>query len=423
MKEPNILVFTVTSWNSKVGANSWESLLSKYDSARIANICIREEHPDSSICSRYFVISENRVIKSVFNRKIKTGYEVNDSSNRQTDDLIIHNHRYAKFRKKRSYLFLLIREIIWKLGKWKSKELLDFIDSFAPDVILHSMDGYIHFNRIINFTIKRTNAKSIGYIWDDNFTYQQHSGFGFYIYRFFQRRSLKNLAKKTEEFFSITEKTKREADAFFNINSYVLTKPLNELPVFTNRSYKYPIKILYTGNLLYGRGESLLLFLKALASYRGLFEVEIYTSDVLDKEILNNYAGLTVNIFQPIPQLDILKKQKEADLLLFLEALDSSNKVARLSFSTKITDYLSAGKSIFAIGNKDLAPIEYFINTDSAIVSTSFEEIQKQLQVIVSNIDLLNMYASKAIQAGICNHNPTKIHQTFDDVLKKVANG
>ena len=58
MANKRILVFTVASWNSKVGANSWATLLEHYDSSNVANICIREEMPDSRVCSRYFVISK-----------------------------------------------------------------------------------------------------------------------------------------------------------------------------------------------------------------------------------------------------------------------------------------------------------------------------------------------------------------------------
>jgi len=50
-KQPfKILVFTVSSWNSKVGANSWATLLKQYDNKNIANIYIRDEIPDSEVC-------------------------------------------------------------------------------------------------------------------------------------------------------------------------------------------------------------------------------------------------------------------------------------------------------------------------------------------------------------------------------------
>ena len=168
--KPRILVITVSSWNSRVGANTWATLLEKYDNEKVANICIRDEIPDSKVCSRYFCISESKVLKSVLKRKIKTGKEVKASSTAVDDTLSEHNERYAKYSKKRKYSMLYARELVWKFGKWKTKELKEFLDSFQPDIILHSMEGYIHLNRIIKYAIKRTGAKAIGYIWDDNFT-------------------------------------------------------------------------------------------------------------------------------------------------------------------------------------------------------------------------------------------------------------
>ena len=105
-----ILVFTVASWNSKVGANSWATLLEHYDSSNIANICLREETPDSKVCSRYFVISESKIIRSVINKKIKTGREVK-ASHPVSDSASLeeHNQRYAKMKKNRRYSGLKLR--------------------------------------------------------------------------------------------------------------------------------------------------------------------------------------------------------------------------------------------------------------------------------------------------------------------------
>ena len=226
-----ILVFTVTAWNSKVGANTWEMLLGRYESADVANICIRDEFSDSKVCSRYFVISESKIIKSILDRKVKTGIERLDKGPSADLEKTAreHNERYVKHRQKRSHLKLLARELIWKLGKWKTKELDAFLDDFKPDIILHSMEGYIHLNRIIEYAIKRTGAKTVGYIWDDNFTYKQSKNLGHKIYRFYQRSSLKSLARLTDAFFAITPKTKVESDEFFNIDCTLLSKPLNAL--------------------------------------------------------------------------------------------------------------------------------------------------------------------------------------------------
>lgn len=418
-----ILILTVPSWNSKVGANSWATLLEKYDSEDIASIYIRDEIPDSNVCSRYFSISESKVLKSILKRKIKTGSEVKANTEVADDTLSEHNERYAKFTKKRRYSMLLARELVWKMGKWKTKELDDFLDSFKPDIILHSMEGYIHLNRIVEYAIKRTGAKAVGYIWDDNFTYKQHSNLGYKIYRFYQRKSLKRLAKRTSAFFAISEKTKREADEFFKINSVILTKPLSSVPSVSYGEVKKPIKMLYTGNLFIGRDRSLLRLVNAIKGL-GLendFEIDAYTNTYLNDEMKSSLECGFCRVHPPIPQAEVLKKQKEADVLLFLEDIDGKDaNVARLSFSTKTTDYLSSGRCIFAIGNSDIAPIEYLRENKSAIVASSDSELEMSLKEIASNPSVLIDYAKASAELGVKNHSKEKIEEAFDSTLKQV---
>lgn len=420
-KNKKILVFTVASWNSKVGANSWATLLESYDSANVANICIREEFPDSKVCSKYFVVSENRIIRSLFNRKTKTGYTFDTQMCEQEPsvDLEQHNERYRKMSKKRSYTMLLARELIWKFGKWHTPELDAFLDDFKPDIILHSMEGYIHLNRIIEYAIKRTGAKAVGYIWDDNFTYKQHPDLGYKIYRFLQRGSLKRLAKKTSKFFAISTKTKEEADSFFGIDCHLLTKPINSMPVVEHSDIGDCINILYTGNLYIGREKSLLKVVNALKHFpKGRFFIDVYTNSKMDDEYLAQIDSDICRIHDPIPQSMVLEKQRKADVLLFLEDIDGKDaKVARLSFSTKITDYLSAGKCIFAVGNRDTAPMQYFIENNAAVVCTNDDEILQNLKALSEDMSLLDTFARNACISAKKNHNPENIHKIFDTVI------
>ncbi len=420
-RKPKILVFTVAAWNSKVGSNTWASLLNNYGSENVANICIRDEIPDNPVCSRYFAISENKVIKSIFNRKLKTGKEVKANQDNSGEDLSEHNVRYQKMKKKRSYAMLLARELIWRLGRWKTKELDEFLDSFKPDIILHSMEGYVHLNRIIEYSIGKTNAKAVGYIWDDNFTYKQSANLGYKLYRFFQRGSLKSLAGKTNAFFAISDMTKREADEFFEIDCKILTKPLNSEPVVLQKDYEKPLKMLYTGKLIIDRDKSLLSVCKAAYEFGKDFEVEVYTPTLLPDDIRAQLEQTGCKINPPITQSEVLEKQKEADILLFLEALEGKNaKMARLSFSTKITDYLSAGKCIFAVGNKDTAPMQYFLKYNAALTATDNTEIEDVLSKINTDISEVNRYSENAASVGRENHNKEKIQATFDSTINGV---
>ena len=108
-------------------------------------------------------------------------------------------------------------------------------------------------------------------------------------------------------------------------------------------------------------------------------------------------------------------------MLLFVEDIDGNDsKIARLSFSTKITDYLSSGKCVFAVGCKDTAPMQYFIKNDAAVIATDDNEIKEKLEMLANNPDLLAQYAEKSCKAGIENHSEEKIFEKFDGVIKSV---
>ncbi|MBE6673869.1 MAG: glycosyltransferase family 4 protein [Ruminococcaceae bacterium] len=409
-----VLVCSIPCWNSKIGSDTFSTLMEGYEVDNIANLYVREGVPNSPVCHNYFQISENAVIKSVLKRGLKTGKQILTDNTAEADngsgDTAIAQ-RYKNAGSKRNWLLLYAREFLWKLGKWKTKELDSFLDEFKPDVVFFAMEGYIHFNRIAGYILKRTGATGIGYFWDDNFTYKQSKSLGHNIYRFFQRKSLKKLAKKCSHFFAITPKTKKEADEFFKIDCELLTKPINYEGVeFQPYAPNEPLKMLYTGKLIIGRYDTVKLIGKALDEINkdGVkIELDIYTTTRVEE---NDGLSQYVHILGAIPQTEVAGVQAKADVLLFAEAIEGENaKTARLSFSTKLTDYFRSGKCIFAVGNGDVAPIEYLKEEDAALTASSYEEILEALNIMVRNNGVVAEYAKKAFDCGKKNHDKAQI--------------
>lgn len=407
---PKILVCTVNSWNSRVGDNTFPLLLQGYPKDCIASLFIREETPDSQVCGKFFRISENKVMKSILHRNIKTGEVVTPEEEKTNGE---YNQQVQRYQNKKHFYYfkLYAREIVWKLGKWKSPELNSFIDEFHPDIIVYEMSRYIHLNNIVRYIIKYTGAKGIGCFWDDTFTYKQEKSFGYKFLRFFQRRNLKKLAKATKNFFAITNKTKREADSCFDIDCVVLTKPILTSNPFIPPENKDIRHILYTGNLGIGRLDVIKNIASILRDLEGI-ELDIYTNTTLSTQEVDEIANNHVRIHKAVSQQEVQFLQKEADILLFVESLDNKNKIARLSFSTKITDYYSAGKCILAVGNSDLAPIEMFQDNKTAIVVTNMKELPNAIESL-RDYNLISQYAEKAYQIGQSDYSYQKIKEAF----------
>lgn len=412
---PKILVCSLNSWNSRVGDNTFSILLEDCSRENIAVLFIREDEPDSKVCNKYFRISEDLVIKSILNSKVITGRQVTvQEQNTKNVSASLVN----AYKNKSGILYypkLVIREILWCLGKWKSKELDSFIDDFNPDIVLFEMSRYIHLNRIIKYIIERTGAKGVGCFWDDTFTYKQEKGLGYKFLRFFQRKSLMSLSKRTDDFFAITPKTKREADTFFRINSVVLTKPiLSDVP-FGDTMISKPIKLLYTGNLGIGRLNTLKIIVDAIAGDSD-FILDVYTNTHLSDSERKDMETSNSQIHDAVSQAEIFKLQRAADVLLFLEDVSEDNLIARLSFSTKITDYYSAGKCIFAVGNKDLAPMELLKELDSALIANTATEVATCVNQL-KNKEIIRYYAERSYAIGREQHSISNIKKIFWDVL------
>ena len=434
MTAPRVLVSSVTSWNDRVGADTYSALFLDYDIDSLANLYIREEMPNSRVCARYFKISESKVLRSVLSRGIRTGKELRGvAPDPDEDDLAAQRDtadRYGKHRRRRSWLLLCARELAWRLGRWRTAELDAFLDDFEPEVVLFGMEGYIHFNRINRYIVKRTGARAIGYFYDDNFTYKQHPwSIGYRVYRFFQRRDLRKTARCCTAFFAISPKTKAECDAFFGIDSVLLTKPVeSQSGVWTPYSPGDPIRMLYTGNLLYGRLNALSLISDALrrVNEAGLRVVaDVYTTTALT-EAETSRLDVAVRVHPSVAQGEVLAMQRSADVLLFIEDVTGPHRsVSRLSFSTKLTDYMAAGRAVLAVAAPNVAPLEYLKAEDAALCASSPDEILRQLQRITADPSVIQEYGSRAFACGQRNHDARsvrkRLYDTIDGVLRSVA--
>ncbi len=419
-----ILFITMDCWsslNSATTANTFASLFKNYDSEKLAGICLREEIPTSDKCSSYFIISENSILKSIFNPRLETGecfFKGIKPSEQYTKDIKITRKRYSAFGEKRRRIFLFARELVWLLGKWKSGEFKKFIDEFKPDAVIYGMEGYCYFHRIVRYILKRTKAEGYGFFWDDNFTYKtKKKSMGFLLYRFIQIINLKKTARMTKSFFAISPKTKKEADEFFKTDCTILTKPIENHEISDKEMHpQEKIKVLYTGNLKIGRLDTIKLISDVLDENKNLsdkFIFEIYSAtEIKDQDSFNKSIKFMGSV-----SLDLVDDlQKAADILLLAEDVAEQSLVARLSFSTKTTDYLSHRKCILAIGNPEIASMEYLKETDSALLAYSKESLQKILEKIINNPQIINKYGEKAYKTGIKNHS----REIMEERLRKV---
>lgn len=417
---PKVLVIGINAWREDGTAHTLMDIFHCWNPDRLALIYTRADLPNTDVCKRYFQISETKIIESVLKPWKKVGQEVKNTPIVKESEVEAEHARYTRAHKMSSSLLPLIREVIWKLGHWQTPDLKKFVKDFNPDIIFIPIYPVAYMGRIQRYIAKLTGKPTVCYLSDDNYSYDSCKNLFSYIHRLWLRHHVGPIARHSSEMFVIVEKEKEDTDRRFGTDSKILTKCID----FTGKTYIHrqpnkPLKFIYTGNMLIGRDKTLALVSDAINNVnieRGEVKAEmyIYSQTEPSDRILHRINSGASHFCGRIGRDDVLKVQQEADVVIFAEALEGKEtNVAKLSFSTKITDYLSNGKCVLAIGKDYIAPIDYFQRNDAAIIAHSPKEIYVQINRIIDNPALIDEYGEKAFNCAIRNHEKDMMTRRF----------
>lgn len=421
---PKVLIIDVNAWRDDAGSNTLRDIFKCWDSDRLALIYTSSQLPSTDVCHTYFQISENQVLRSVYHPTMRVGQVVKNSLTNDSEDAQIERGRYTKAHKNHSKWLRLAREVVWKFGHWKTKALNLFVEEFNPDIIFVPIFPYAYMGRIQEYIIKLTGKPTVCYLADDNYSYDSCQDLIDYAHRFWTRQYVGPLARKSNQMFVIVDKEKEDTDIRFGTDSVILTKSVD----FTKKNYlkqtiTYPLKFVYTGSLSIGRDKTMALVAEAIKEVNkdGVkAQLYIYSQTVPNDKIMTRINSGGSHYCGSVPHQDIQGIVKSADIVVFAESLEGKEaNVAKLSFSTKITDYISNGKCVLAIGKEDIAPMDYFRRHDSAIVAHSKDEVLYQVERIVSNPELINEYGEKAYNCAVVNHEKGMMNQRFIETMCK----
>lgn len=426
---PKILIVTRGAWDDRKGTSSTLSnLFSDYGADKLATIYIEAQLPQTNCCDLFFQIPEISMVKKLTHWKITIGNKIDLRKTlvQNFDDIKSENNTLTYVRKHRSSVFLWLREFLWSLNLWKTKGLSDFVMDFDPDVVWLDGSTNIFLDRLYLYVLKKTGKPGLLYLMDDNYTYKSMVGFS-PIYYTCHRFTMRGLVNRSKRVLTISHKMKKEFDKLFGINSTIITKGID----YSHTDYLLPrvhnpIRLLYMGQIIYGRDYTLALVIKALdeINENGIkIKLSVYTKNVIPnylKEVVKN--SKSVSFEEVVPYSKVPDIMAENDVLLFMESLNPKyNRDARLSFSTKITDYLASTKCIFAVGPYDCAPIEYFEEEDCAITAHNYEEVKLCL-LKLTEIEVIKKYSQNAYRIGKSNHDVNIIRERLYRVIYETAN-
>ena len=427
---PKVLSVNINVWRDDSAIRTLPEIFACWDKESLAQIYTRAGVPSTKVCDEFLRINENAIIKSIYKRNVRTASRVYNSkelSAAEGEELKKEQNRYKKAAKSHSWFMTLCRDLVWTLGKWKSKELDAYLDEVNADVLFMPIYPVVYMAKLQKYIIRRTGKPVVGYLADDNFSYKICGKNLFaLVHRFWLRKHTIELIKNCNRLFVIAPKTKAECKELFGKESEYLTKAIDFSEVyFEEKEVASPIKMTYAGKLIIGRDKALMKIAEAVAKINenGIKIIfDVYAPGTPSEEFMKAFSAEGCRFMGSVDKERLERIQKEYDVLVFAESLDKKHyNAARLSFSTKITEYFKSGRCIFALGSKDIAPMDYLIKEDAAVTVTSYDDIENKLRELCSNPDLVSDYGKKAFQCGKRNHDAQKVFSNFKKVICELA--
>ena len=400
------------------------SYFKDWSANNLAQLYVHSEVPTDTICKNYYRITDKEMIKSVFTRKsgaVLKEADIREGLSDSRTDSGNTARLYQKARKRTPFIYFA-RNMWWKLGKWKTKKLLNWVDDFNPDVIFLSSGDY---SFIYDIALKLAKYKKIPLVvscMDDYYFHNKNENklLGKMVHRSFMKQ-----VKRTIDYatciFPICEKMGKDYSKLFN-------KPYHTLP--TPSTLNKPLEeektnaISYIGNLGYKRNEQIIKLGQALLKVQSDKKpqyIDVYSAESRPEILkdLNEENG--IKFHGAISADEVLKVMGKSLAVIHTESFDKeTRKSVAYSVSTKIADSLASGTPILAYGPGEVASIEYLVENNAAFCVTSDSELEASLCELIENQEKREEIVKHALDLAKKNHDSETNCKMIRDVLEEI---
>ncbi len=347
----------------------------------IYQIYLNADVPDYSEECHYLQINEKQIFTSLLKQKNVCCQQINS---------IPGNASSAKIK---SCVFAnnikrLLREGIWKFAFWKSKLKEWLKDKHFDVVFFMAGDGLFAYD-VYRFVMKHTSAKGCLFFTDDYIIGKTSYSPVALLRQALLKSKIKKTLRIVDDLYVISEEMRKTYDMLFQRKSFVIRnfsiERSNELSSKRNDK-PHDLIMVYAGGLHYNRWKVLSKIagmLKAINQssyikcYLKIYSAQNISSDIIDQIVVDGAS----EFLGGASASQIADVYSQADILLHVESFDKKAVAStKYSFSTKIPEYLSAGKCVLAVGPAEVASVRYLmdfacVDNDIATLSVTLNKL------------------------------------------------
>lgn len=414
-----VMIITNAVWddNNSVG-NTLSNWFSGWENCSFSCITYRSDIPNNKCCKDYYVVPPFEVIKNILTpQMIGTRYN-SDSIPTVFNKIEVGAKGVGGV--KRTILRTVI-DFIYRLPLWRNSRYKKFINDINPDIVFlfAIADSFIYEN--VKYIKKHSNARIVISAEDDVYgAVTDKKG----ILSKIEKKRLKKMFQIADKLYGASQLMCQAYSKQFNRDFQPIYKGCEFHSI--KNTVNNPIEIVYAGNLLYGRLDTLSLIANAIRKINRneqRMRLSIYSGTKVSEEKIRPINDGMSAIFCGLKPFDEIKSiLNNSDITLHVESFQQDmQKLVRYSFSTKIIDCLQSGNTMMVVGPANIASVEYPRSIPGAIVVDKTNNLYEVLSEIANNPKVL-LEAAKSINHYAKKHHDIenvrgRIHQDFKDLL------
>lgn len=427
--ERRILIVGTVPYNPMSSSRAFESYFSGMQKQNLAQIFSNTKVPAKGHCGTLFQITDQRMLKRMFNKRIITGKVFVDKElpdKWEDNSLEVGSSFFSKLYRigsNKSPLIYLLRRILWRKRYWHTEQLDRWLDDFAPECVFLSFSDDFFIPQIALYAAERFNIPIVSSIGDDYYFNTRFSLSPLYhIYKSSYRRLIRRVFEHGGRAIYISDKIRNKYNSEFNLKgeTVYLTSEFPRKP-FEAFCGDKP-KIAYFGNVGMGRAQSLCDIAESLGRICGDIKLEVYTNQN-DKKAIKTFSGnKNIRLCGSVPYSTVVQKALECDIFVIVEGFKPKDvNLSRYSLSTKAADALKSGCHIFVYGSDECGVVEYMRSTDSAFVCSNKAELDECISSMLSDVAKQKQYYENAIKITEKHHSIVRSTDVFRNVVEEAV--
>lgn len=394
----NILVITNSTWDDRNSfGNTLSNWFGEWRDSKFSCITFRSEIPNNKICVDYYVVSPIDVAKHILLPwKIGRRY----TSETIPSKSVVAEGKVVGIKGVKRRVIIHALDFLYKLPFWRNKKYKQFIQDVNPDIVFlfATADAFVCQN--VKYIKSHTKAKIIISAEDDVYGAVSDSNDFLSIV---QKRRYEKMFLVADKLYGASQMMCDAYKTIFNKTFYPIYKGCEFAGI--RDDVNSPVEMVYAGNLLYGRLDTLSSIANSLREINKnelKIRLTVFSGTKVQKEdvlAINDGRSVVFAGQKPFEEIkDILRK---ADITLHVESFEPERqKQVRYSFSTKIIDCLQSGNTMMVVGPKGIASVEYPRIIPGAIVVDDINDIccvlndiVQESNTLVKNAKLINAFA------------------------------